>query len=93
MKIMEKTNNGFEISETDLKLRGPGELFGTRQHGISDLNLIDIARDVDLLEIARKEAGVILENDPRLELQKNAVLRNYLKNNSDFSDMEFATIS
>ena len=93
IKIMQKTNNGFEISEMDLKLRGPGELFGTRQHGISDLNLIDIARDVDLLEIARKEAAGILKNDPNLELQTHIGLKNYLKNKSGFSELEFATIS
>lgn len=93
MRIMEKTNDGFKISEMDLKLRGPGQIFGTMQHGISDLDLIDISRDVDLLEIARKEAIETLKIDPKLELKSHAGLREFLKNNSDVSDLEFATIS
>jgi len=56
MKIMKKTNDGFEISETDLKLRGPGEFFGTRQHGLPQLRIANLYNDAVILEQAQKAA-------------------------------------
>ncbi len=53
---MVRTTNGFEIAETDLKIRGPGEFFGTRQHGELGFHLANPLRDFDLLELARREA-------------------------------------
>ncbi|MGB9596231.1 MAG: ATP-dependent DNA helicase RecG, partial [Candidatus Poribacteria bacterium] len=66
MKAMVKTNDGFEIAEEDLAIRGPGEFFGTRQSGMPDLKVANIARDVKIIEIARTEAFKLSEKDPSL---------------------------
>jgi len=62
LEIMTETNNGFVISQKDLELRGPGEFLGTRQSGLPDFNLVDLTRDTEILEIARKEAFNFVEN-------------------------------
>ena len=56
MKVMKKTNDGFEISETDLKLRGPGEFFGTRQHGVPQLKIANLYKDSEILKEAQEAA-------------------------------------
>jgi ATP-dependent DNA helicase RecG len=61
-----RTNDGFKIAEEDLRLRGPGEFFGTRQSGLPDLRAANIIRDVDLLEQARTEAFGLVQEDPAL---------------------------
>lgn len=66
MKIMAETNNGFKIAEADLTLRGPGEFFGTRQHGLPELKVANIFTDAPLLELARQAAEEILAVDPGL---------------------------
>lgn len=60
--IMEKSNDGFYIAEEDLKLRGPGDIFGTRQHGIPDMKMADMARHGDILRKAGKEAALLIGN-------------------------------
>jgi ATP-dependent DNA helicase RecG len=72
---MVKTNNGFEIAETDLKLRGPGDLLGTQQSGILDLLIADLSKDGKLLQLAREKAIQLLQNDPELEKPENKVIR------------------
>lgn len=72
---MVKTNNGFEIAETDLKLRGPGDLLGTQQSGVLDLLIADLGKDGKLLQHAREKAIAILEDDPDLMKQENQVIR------------------
>jgi ATP-dependent DNA helicase RecG len=76
IETMVKTNNGFEISETDLKLRGPGDLMGTQQSGALDLLIADLGKDGELLKTARQEAQSILEADPALEKPENIAIRN-----------------
>ena len=76
IETMVKTNSGFEISETDLKLRGPGDLMGTQQSGALDLLIADLGKDGDLLKIARQEAQSILEADPTLDKPENNAIRN-----------------
>jgi ATP-dependent DNA helicase RecG len=75
IETMVKTNNGFEISETDLKLRGPGDLMGTQQSGALDLLIADLSKDGDILKTAREEAQAILEADPNLEKPENRTIR------------------
>lgn len=72
---MVKTNNGFEISETDLKLRGPGDLMGTQQSGALDLLIADLGKDGEILKTAREAAQTILQHDPKLESPENSTIR------------------
>ena len=67
LAVMCETTNGFEIAEADLALRGPGEFYGVRQAGLSDLRAADLIRDVRLLDAARRDAEGLLEEDPGLE--------------------------
>ncbi len=77
--IMCDTNDGFEIAEADLKLRGPGDLEGTQQSGIAfDLKIADIARDGQIVQLARDEAQKIIDDDPTCEKQTYAMLWNRL---------------
>jgi ATP-dependent DNA helicase RecG len=72
---MVRTNNGFEISETDLRLRGPGDLMGTQQSGALDLLIADLGKDTKVLEMARECAIRVLESDPSLEKIENKDIR------------------
>ena len=67
LNIMAKSNDGFRIAEEDLKIRGPGEFFGTRQSGLPDLKIANIVRDAILLNAARREAFNLIERDPGLK--------------------------
>lgn len=82
LETMVKTNDGFEISEIDLQLRGPGDLEGTRQSGVLDLKLADLAHDQNILQEARNEVIRIFEEDPNLELEKNLLLKHYFSRKS-----------
>jgi ATP-dependent DNA helicase RecG len=73
LKAIEETQDGFELAEIDLELRGPGEFFGTRQSGMPDLKVARLG-DVRLLEMARREAEAILDQDPDLVDPKHTVL-------------------
>lgn len=75
IETMVKTNNGFEIAETDLKLRGPGDLMGTQQSGALDLLIADLGKDGEILKQAREAAQKILEQDPQLEKPENKAIR------------------
>jgi ATP-dependent DNA helicase RecG len=66
LQAFSRTNDGFRIAEDDLRLRGPGEFFGTRQSGLPDLRAANIIRDADLLEQAREEAFAIVQQDATL---------------------------
>ena len=67
LKVMTKTADGFKIAEEDLRLRGPGDFFGQRQHGLPGLRVADIGCDAQLLKEAQTAAEALLEQDPRLE--------------------------
>ena len=74
-KIMEESTDGFFIAEEDLKLRGPGEIFGTRQHGLPDMKLADMVKHMSVLNDARDEARALLAEDPHLERPENQPLK------------------
>ncbi|TDB64156.1 ATP-dependent DNA helicase RecG [Arundinibacter roseus] len=80
LDTMCRTNNGFEIAEVDLQLRGPGDLTGTQQSGIMDLLIADLAKDGEILKAARASAQAILEEDPELETPQHAAIRGHLDN-------------
>jgi ATP-dependent DNA helicase RecG len=75
IETMVRTNNGFEIAETDLKLRGPGDLMGTQQSGVLDLMIADLSKDTKILERARGLAQQILKDDPELLKAENNVIK------------------
>jgi len=79
LKTMVKTNNGFEIAETDLQLRGPGNLEGTQQSGVLDLKVANIVTDQELLITVRNYVQMIFEKDPQLANPENQVLNESLK--------------
>jgi ATP-dependent DNA helicase RecG len=78
LSIMRETEDGFRIAEEDLRLRGAGELLGTRQSGLPEFRLADLAVHGDLLQIARDDARLILEQDPDLARERGANLRTLL---------------
>jgi ATP-dependent DNA helicase RecG len=75
MSIMEETNDGFKISEKDLEIRGPGEFFGTRQHGLPELKIANIFKHMKILKIAQQEAKNILDEDRNLISFENKNLK------------------
>lgn len=75
MAIMEETNNGFKISEKDLELRGPGDFFGTRQHGLPELRVANLFKHMKILRLVQKEAREIYAQDPALRVKDNEGIR------------------
>jgi ATP-dependent DNA helicase RecG len=75
METMCRTNDGFEIAEVDLKLRGPGDIMGTQQSGVLNLQIADLVRDKDILQLARHEAILILKSDPNMQKTENENMR------------------
>lgn len=78
LEVMVTTNDGFRIAETDLQLRGPGDIQGTQQSGILDLRIADLTQDEGILQFARKQAKRMLEDDPLLDKSENRVVREQL---------------
>jgi ATP-dependent DNA helicase RecG len=92
LQTMVKTNNGFEIAETDLKLRGPGDIFSTKQSGFPDLKYADIVSDKELLQKTRNIAFDLINKDPSFTSQSNEVIRkNLMKHYSD--NLRYAKIA
>lgn len=75
LKIMTETNDGFKISEADLRLRGPGDFFGSRQHGLPELKIANLASDMDTLSSAQAAAQALLDDDPALSRREHQSLR------------------
>jgi len=78
IKVMTETGDGFQIAEEDLELRGPGEFFGTRQHGLPDLKIANLLKDQRLLETARQEAFAFIKKDPNLRKPEHRQIRKTL---------------
>ncbi len=92
METMVRTNDGFEIAEIDLKLRGPGDIMGTQQSGILNFKIADLAKDAQILSLARNAADKMLKEDPFLEWPQNKVVNRQMeKNKKDKKD--FSRIS
>lgn len=89
MEIMVRTNDGFEIAEEDLRLRGPGDLMGTQQSGLLDLKIADLAKDNQILTLARNAAIEVLNKDPNLAAPEhkgiNLQFRRFLKERPNWS--------
>ena len=79
IETMVRTNNGFEIAEADLEIRGPGDLSGTRQSGMIELKMANLLTDGPILEAARNKAFEILTRDPELKLPVNSGLKERLE--------------
>ncbi len=79
VRVLERTGDGFEVAEADLKLRGPGEYLGTRQAGVPTFRAANLVRDAALLEEAREEADRWLEEDPELTRRESRPLRRALE--------------
>jgi ATP-dependent DNA helicase RecG len=75
LEVLEQTTDGFRIAEEDLRLRGPGEFFGTRQHGLPELKVANLVDDFELLRMARRDATAIVEEDPGLNAPHHQQLR------------------
>jgi len=92
IQTLERTNDGFEIADVDLKLRGPGDLMGTQQSGVLDLMIADLAQDGKLLRVAREKASSILEADPGLDQPGNENIRQQIANQKK-SSLNWSRIS
>ena len=79
MKVMQDTNDGFIISEKDLELRGSGEFFGTKQHGLPEFKIANLFEDMPMLKIVQSLAIKILQKDPKLEKEENKLLKQMVK--------------
>ncbi len=79
IQTMVRTNNGFEIAEADLRLRGPGNIEGTQQSGVVNLRIADLAQDGRILQTAREMAARLLDDDPSLERPEHAPVRKYME--------------
>ncbi len=92
LETMVRTNDGFDIAEVDMKLRGPGDLEGTQQSGMGfDLKIANLGQDGKILQLAREEATEILDNDPRLKQPANRVLLQQLM--ASKTDFDWSSIS
>ena len=84
MKIMQDTNNGFIIAEKDLELRGSGEFFGTKQHGLPEFKIANLFEDMPILQNVQELANKIINEDPELQLERNKELKKIV--DSKFGD-------
>ena len=92
LKTMVKTQNGFEIADVDLKLRGPGDIMGTRQSGVLDLKIGDLVKDSKILQYARKIAIEVLAKDPNLNFEENLpIAKEYMR--AHYNKMQWSSIS
>ena len=75
MRILQDSTDGFVISEKDLELRGPGEFFGTKQHGLPELKVANLIRDMDILKLAQEESLKMIKDDPKLDKEEHKALK------------------
>ena len=92
ISAMLKTQDGFKIAEEDLEIRGPGEFFGTKQHGLPELKIANIIRDKEMLEIAKLEAFDLIRRDRFLRLPENRLIRDNLLSKFSKEDLALASV-
>ncbi|MCX5688161.1 MAG: helicase-related protein [Candidatus Omnitrophica bacterium] len=92
ISAMLETQDGFKIAEADLEIRGPGEFFGTKQHGLPELKIANIIRDRGLLEIAKQEAFDLIKRDRFLRLPENRLIRDNLLSKFSKEDLALASV-
>ncbi|MEK6733380.1 MAG: ATP-dependent DNA helicase RecG [Candidatus Omnitrophota bacterium] len=92
ISAMLKTQDGFKIAEEDLEIRGPGEFFGTKQHGLPELKIANIIRDKEILEIAKTEAFDLIRRDRFLRLPENRLIRDNLLSKFSKEDLALASV-
>lgn len=78
LKTMQETTDGFKIAEVDLKLRGPGDILGTKQSGLPDFKYLDLINDADIISEAKRSANELLKSDPKLTMKKNEIIKHEL---------------
>ncbi|MGN0404775.1 MAG: ATP-dependent DNA helicase RecG, partial [Bariatricus sp.] len=88
LEILNKSNDGFYIANEDLKLRGPGDLFGIRQSGLMDFRIGDVFQDADVMKMANDAANMILDEDPAMEMEKHRTLKEHLEEYCASADLE-----
>ena len=81
MKVISSTNDGFVISEKDLELRGSGEFFGTKQHGLPEFKIANLFEDIDILKEVQNVASQIINEDPLLDQEKNREFKRLVDKN------------
>ena len=79
LKAMCRTNDGFQIADEDLKLRGPGDFFGARQHGLPKLQIADMLGDMDILSQAQQAAKILLKKDPALSFPEHRGIKGEIR--------------
>ena len=89
LETMCRTDNGFEISEKDLQLRGPGDFFGTRQHGLPEMKIANLYKDIPILEKVREAALKLYQADPLLDLPENGCLKKKILDIFDKNEKNF----
>jgi len=87
LETMTRTNDGFEIAEVDLRLRGPGDIMGTQQSGVLNLKIADVVKDKDILQTARYYAKKVLNTDPSLSASENKMILNTYKQLSKYKNI------
>jgi ATP-dependent DNA helicase RecG len=93
LETMVRTNDGFEIAEVDMKLRGPGDIEGTQQSGIGfDLKIANLGKDGEILQLARNVAIEVLEKDPNLQTIENRILLHNLQSSKQ-TEFDWSLIS
>jgi ATP-dependent DNA helicase RecG len=90
---MVETQDGFKIAEQDLLIRGPGEFFGTRQHGLPELRVGHIVSDLKILELAKEEVNNLLAKDPQLTDPKYFLIKENLKKRFRIEELKLAKVS
>jgi ATP-dependent DNA helicase RecG len=86
---MHRSSDGFKISEEDLRLRGPGDFFGSRQHGLPEMHVADLGADVNVLQTAQQEAQLLLASDPDLSRPEHRALKKRIDLLFEQSDASF----